>query len=174
MLILNETFRGQQRRRAFGFGLRSVIVTGLEIILFYFWIFVCSGLESVIYPEGRPMALGGLKCLGNPTVSLQGWLLRADHQPMDIVKCNSGSQREFSHYNDLPDFFPHKSHFPQLESLRAAGWPGLWLGAMLLKCGPLTRSSHSTWELVSKVNSWTPPQIYRIRNSVPSHAFREF
>lgn len=72
------------------------------------------------------MALGGLKCLENPTVSLQGWLLGADHQPMDIVKCNSGSQRKFSHYNDLPDFFPtnlisHSWNHSELQAGLACG-----------------------------------------------------
>lgn len=82
-------------------GLRSIIVEGSEIILFYIWTFVSGGWESVIYPEGRHMVLIGLKSLGKPTLSPQVWLFWADHQPMNIVKCNSESQREFCHCNDL-------------------------------------------------------------------------
>lgn len=47
--LTNKTFKGQQPRSPFAFGLRSIIVKELAITLFYIEIFVCDGLVSHLH-----------------------------------------------------------------------------------------------------------------------------
>lgn len=145
--LTNKVFKGQQPRSPFGFRLRSITVKGLAITLFYVGIFVMG--SSIIYTEGRPRVLIGVKSLGKPTLSasLATWG-RSSASEYCEVQFNISDRILLVLW---PAWLLHTnliSHGWNHTPFRTAGWPACVSKAVLLKCGPHTSEQLylETWE----------------------------